>query len=263
MRETDQRSTALVSPSQCITNWVLLCNAQSIFYKFDELCALVSGTKPSIICITESWLTPDVSSDLLIIFGYILFRNDRQDDSSDTRRGGGTLVYVHLSLCPALVDVPFHLCKPRGIECTIVKFNDIESSLAFMLCLYVPPGLRSDSFQAVKQFIIDCLDCFLCEKPNATLYLCGDFNRYDMSFLDDHFNLTNIVSTPTFGNAVLDKFFCAEAATDTFSVTVGPFLVMQLWHTRLCSFLEMMLETTRATSSSKCMTNANLIFPLF
>ena len=41
--------------------------------------------------IAKTWLTPDIVNDLLSIRGYTLFRNDRRDDTSDSRRGGGTL----------------------------------------------------------------------------------------------------------------------------------------------------------------------------
>ena len=118
------------------------------------------------------------------------------------------MIYASLYLRATLVHVPSHCIKPQGFECTMVKFSDLDSSgLAYIICLYIPPGLKADTFQSIKQFITDCLDAFLIDNPEAVLYLCGDFNRYDVSFLSDQFNLTNVVDTPTFGNNVLDNFF--------------------------------------------------------
>ena len=193
-----------------------------MFYKLDELRALVSATKPAFICVTESWLTSDISDDLVRIRGYEAFRNDRCDDPSDTRRGGGTIIYCSSSLRASVVCVPQSCHKPHGIECNFIKFTDFDSSLAFMFCLYIPPNLNSETFAAVQDYIVNCLDYVLNTFPEASLYVCGDFNRYDMSFFDDQFNLSNIVSLPTFGNNVLDKFFCFQHVANYFSVKTAP-----------------------------------------
>ena len=58
----------------------------------DEMRALVMVVKPTFICITETWLTHDIVNDLVSIRGYAIFRNDRCDNISDNRRGGGTLI---------------------------------------------------------------------------------------------------------------------------------------------------------------------------
>ena len=206
----------------CIPNWLLLCNAQSVFYKLDELRALVSAMKPLFICITESWLTPEISDELVGIRGYNLFRNDRRDDPSEVRRGGGTMVYCSSSLRPSIVHIPDHFFKPHGFECNLVNVIDLDSSPAFIFCLYIPPNLISDIFQSIKNYVINSLDYVLNLNPEAALYVCGDFNRYDMSFLCNQFNLCNIVSYPTFGNNVLDKFFCADHSVSNFSSKTGP-----------------------------------------
>lgn len=48
----------------------------------------------------------------------------------------------------------------------------------------------------------------LTHTPNAKLYLCGDLNQYDFSFLSTDFDLNNIVDFPTFRNNILDIFYC-------------------------------------------------------
>lgn len=42
---------------------ILYCNARSIISKFDELCALIEVHSPGIVCIVETWLSYEVSSD--------------------------------------------------------------------------------------------------------------------------------------------------------------------------------------------------------
>ena len=182
----------------------------------------MSATKPTFICITESWLNSEISDDLVGIRGYSAFRNDRCDDPSDTRRGGGTITYCYSSLKPSIVHLPDHCNKPHGIECNFIKFTDFDSSVAFMFCLYIPPNLRSEIFASVKNYIVNCLDFVLNMNPEASFYVCGDFNRYDLSFIVNQFNLCNIVTLPTFGNTVLDKFFCLQHFANNFSANVAP-----------------------------------------
>ena len=195
--QTNSSLSSSISQRQNTTssrsNWLLLCNAQSVFYKLDELRALAAATKPAFICVTESWLTSEISDDLVGISGYDSFRNDRCDDPLDNRRGGGTITYCSSSLHASTVHTPHHDDKPRGIECNFIKFTDINSNLSYMFCLYVPPNLKSEIVVSVKDYIVNCLDYVLNLNPEASIYLCGDFNQYDLSFLSDQFNMCNLV----------------------------------------------------------------------
>jgi len=67
----------------------MLINARSIFNKYDELCLLKSIYRPSLICITETWLTDDIDNTLIAIDGYNIVRNDRSH-----KKGGGTMIYI-------------------------------------------------------------------------------------------------------------------------------------------------------------------------
>lgn len=192
-----------------------------MFYKLDELRALTVALKPSFICITESWLTPDIDNNMISIDGYCIFRNDRRDDIHDNRRGGGTLIYAASNTSSVCVLSDF--AKPSGIECTLIKFEDcLTLTLSYLLCTYVPPGIKSETFVAFKQFVINTLDFLLTCSPNSEVFVCGDLNRYDFSFLDQEFNLCNIVNKPTLGNAVLDKFFCSTSISNNYDVMMAP-----------------------------------------
>ena len=68
-------------------------NARSILSKLDELSAICSIHSPDIICIVESWLSPDIPNSELFLPNYSTFRCDRN------RRGGGILIYTKCSLC--------------------------------------------------------------------------------------------------------------------------------------------------------------------
>ena len=88
--------------------------------------------------------------------------------------------------------------------------------------VYIPPGLPVRTLHDFHQHITNIFDCLLTDSPNANLYVCGDFNQYDFSFLDQCFDLCNIVDFPTFGNNTLDKFFCGEDVRVQFSAFSAP-----------------------------------------
>jgi hypothetical protein len=179
--------------------------------------------KPLFICITETWLHPDINSELVTIKGYKLFRNDRRDNVSDNRRGGGTLIFASLSTVSRSVDLPLHICKPSGIECNLVEFvDDYVSKKAFLLCAYLPPGLKAEIFLSFVEYISVCFDFVLSDNPDAVIYVCGDFNRYDLTFLRDDYDLSNIVNFPTYGSATLDKFFCSLNMKHFFHAASAP-----------------------------------------
>ncbi len=69
---------------------ILLANCCSLLPKFNELTLLLPATQPSVICVTETWLTPSVSEPEVTLDGYTLFRSDR----AVPRRGGGVALYV-------------------------------------------------------------------------------------------------------------------------------------------------------------------------
>ncbi len=52
---------------------ILLANFCSFFPEFDELTLLLPATQPSIICFTETWLTPSVSEPEVALDSYTLF----------------------------------------------------------------------------------------------------------------------------------------------------------------------------------------------
>ena len=112
------------------------------------------------------------------------------------------------------------LRKPHGIEYSLIKASD--PNICYIFCIYIPPGLHADFFVNFRLHAIEILDYLLGQTPEATVYVCGDLNRYDFSFLTYEFCLCNIVNVPTFRNACLDKFFCDQELTGSFSVTSAP-----------------------------------------
>jgi len=58
--------------------------------KIDELDSVIRNNSIHVACLTQSWLSDSISSDLVTIHGYCCFRRDRNDG----RNGVGVVLYV-------------------------------------------------------------------------------------------------------------------------------------------------------------------------
>lgn len=68
-------------------------NCQSLYSHFDEFTEFFRRGKYHVICMSETWLRPEISDAIVRLPGYSLIRNDKID-----RIGGGVGIYVHSSL---------------------------------------------------------------------------------------------------------------------------------------------------------------------
>ena len=202
----------LLSPS-CPS--VFLTNARSILPKMDELRLCVCSMKADIAIVTESWLTDDVSNDLLSVNNMNIFRCDRS-----SRKGGGVCAWINSSLFPrAILTSP----SPSSIEFIAVRISCKSFS---MLCcgIYVPPGLHKAEHDSIADYITDVFDVFLAKHPNDKLLIAGDFNDFTTDFLTDDFDLQNRVDEATRKDAILDHIWLNEDLCDFYPhyANVGP-----------------------------------------
>ena len=65
-------------------------NAQSLIPKSDEIKLLIENEDLDILCISETWLQPNILDDLISIKNYKVFRNDNPLNS----RGSGACICV-------------------------------------------------------------------------------------------------------------------------------------------------------------------------
>ena len=105
---------------------ILYYNARSILPKLDDLILSVKLHNPHVICITESWLSNDISDNELSLTGYQLFRLDRN------RHGGGVLMYVSL-----LFSVTLHPLPPPSLDLISLSIN--FKNFQFCICVFYRP----------------------------------------------------------------------------------------------------------------------------
>lgn len=184
--------------------------------KLVQLNNLISLNKPSIVAITETWLTADINDNELLPANYALYRKDRSD-TCPGKRGGGVFIGVDScvkSMRRADLESPCEI-----LVCEVRPQN--HSRLAIVLC-YRPPD--SDA----KQFTQHLHDVMTkVSREFKVVCLLGDFNfpNIDWSFpnlcsgtdlqfveLTDHYSLEqlNTVHSNIHGN-LLDLVFCNDA----------------------------------------------------
>ena len=104
---------------------VFSSNVRSVRNKVEELQYVSECNRADVLCITESWLTPQIPDSAVKIPGFNLFRNDRTNTT-----GGGVCTYLRH-------DIP---CKWL-VEC---ESPDFES-----LCLHLRPHSLPRSISSI------------------------------------------------------------------------------------------------------------------
>lgn len=118
-----------------------------------------------VICISETWLHPDISNATIDIPNYQIFRRDRAEG-----RGGGVAIYVHESL-PVKQRADL---EDNNIELVLLELT-AQNKKFILGCCYRPPGANArevktflETFQTViNNIIFDAAESF---------FILGDFN---------------------------------------------------------------------------------------
>lgn len=163
-------------------------NAQSLLGSIDEIRLLVEERNTDVLCVSESWLTPNSPDDFIKIPGYKIFR-------CDGGRGGGVCIYVKDVLMTNVInlDVP----RQEGVEdvWVIVQCRKLPSFI--IGCVYRHPKAPITSFN----YIQDVFNIILLK--NKALYVLGDFNDNllakdnKMTKIIKSSKLTQLVDKPT------------------------------------------------------------------
>ena len=147
---------------------ILHANIRSFFANRDSLCNLLPSTSNlvSIICLSETWLTPD-NADLATIDGY-----DHESRVRLHKTGGGVSVFISNTL-KHIVRGELSAIEPH-IECIFVEIDKGSLSAdrnVIVGCIYRPPKASIVDFNESLKITLDTIS-----KENKFLYLTGDFN---------------------------------------------------------------------------------------
>ncbi|GAA52034.1 hypothetical protein CLF_107249 [Clonorchis sinensis] len=155
------------SPSEAAET-VLKCLSTNCLSLFNKLCDIKQSVcleQPSIIALTETWLTPDVSDAEISIDGYSIFRAD-----SKRGRAGGVALYLHAALPIPIVlsdTTPAPFCDALWLQ---VPLRGSDSLLLGVV--YRSPSSPPED----DHFLIRTLGQLSSSYHFTHLLLVGDFN---------------------------------------------------------------------------------------
>ena len=133
-------------------------NIRSLLPKLPQIEILLSGSNLDFLGISETWLNDSVSTELLNIEGYNIFRNDRQQN----KKGGGTLLYIKNTLASTALDLTMTL------ECVGVEVRLSQQMSFNVINIYRPPDAGQEFYQH--------FDELLKSVANKESIILGDFN---------------------------------------------------------------------------------------
>ncbi|XP_060581061.1 uncharacterized protein LOC132737744 [Ruditapes philippinarum] len=196
---------------ECERLCVLNINCRSIKNKIPDLQQVISQVKPDIICCTETWLKPEISTAEIFpdFLNFQVYRDDRLEG-----KGGGTLVAISKSILSQEQPDPKSKYNSVWAKMSLKGFKDI-----YISSFYKPNEKDeiplNELWSSIKKI-----------PKNSIVWVLGDFNMSSIdwstesltegckfpniytSFLENliNLNLQQMVNIPTRGNNVLDLF---------------------------------------------------------
>ncbi|KAI5725321.1 hypothetical protein M8J77_013834 [Diaphorina citri] len=160
-----------MSPNQILTRDLSLypkcfkCvhfNAQSIQPHLHEIRTIIEDVDLHVILISESWLKPSLSDNIVRIPGYVLLRHDREG-----KRGGGVAAYVRDDLSHEVVARSVPSPSNPGPEYMAVQVT-LRSVKLLVVVVYKPPDVHN--LNGIDEFLSESMPFY------EHIIIMGDFN---------------------------------------------------------------------------------------
>lgn len=164
-----------------------------------HLFADIQNTKSDIVLVVETWFCGKHNNSELALEGFTLFRRDRNGG----RKGGGLAAYVTNCIQCDIWSDSNALNNEVEIMWLICHCNGLTVIVG--LC-YHPPAPHYQPSEFVSQ-LTDSIDVIIHDVASDLIVIAGDFNSLDTEFLVSDYGFTQLVSGPTHGNNLIDKFF--------------------------------------------------------
>ena len=172
----------------------LVTNASHISNKIDELIGIIEVNNASVTIVTESWLSDCTPASIISISrSFSVYRKDKPTP------GGGIHAYVHKSMLT------------KRLQYLETDYKEVVSRLPRSYCciitagLYFPPGKSTNETRELIEYLTECLDLVLMERPSAGIVITGDFNHLNPSQICQRFCLRKVVRAPIRGSNILDQ----------------------------------------------------------
>ena len=115
-------------------------NIRSLLPKIDQLRQILVEAKIDIITLSETWLKPEIDTQLVEIDGYTCYRLDRNKGTTGKKRGGGGLAtYIKNELATEVVTSDMTTSN-NHIEIQWIELRRPKAKNILLANAYRPPG---------------------------------------------------------------------------------------------------------------------------
>ncbi|KAL3981341.1 KRAB domain-containing zinc finger protein [Sarotherodon galilaeus] len=154
---------------------LFLANVRSLDNKLDLLRIRMSVSEEmrncSILCLTETWLRDNMPNSAFQIYGWQLFRADRNMLSGKARRGG-LCIYINKGWCMNGVVINSHYSE--DVELMTVKCRPVYSPRQFLVMFVIAPHANANN--ALKE-LHNNMSSLQNKQLKAFYVVAGDFNH--------------------------------------------------------------------------------------
>ena len=156
-----------------------LTNANRIMNKLDELFLIVSAGSFDLVCITESWLSPQVPDSAVRMPDFVLYRRDRVDGI-----GGGVMFYIRSSIYSKSVHPDIGATNDFEVLWVLMRPKCLPRPLSVIIVVVAPPWYDVSTRRCLSNYLMAGIYFFSRRFTNAGFFVVGDYNQLDTSFLD-------------------------------------------------------------------------------
>lgn len=156
----------------------------------------VSTSDYSVVIVVETWLNSEIGDEELGLFGYDVFRLDRDCELTGKKRGGGILIAVKHKLLARRVDIPYSTVEQLFVSICINNQNVIFGGI------YIPPSSTIDAY--VEH--VNAVDYIYDKYADCKLVLCGDYNLPEAIWFNENLGLNVRCPDNSPALVILDNF---------------------------------------------------------
>ena len=150
-------------------------NVSSLWNKFELIKQQIANSNISIFCISESWLNPHITSEMINIPGYSLTRLDRSwsnTASNNIAKGGGLCIYIKNGITFSTTEFDKFNKSAKDIECQWISLNQKHQRKIIIINTYRCP---SGNTKAFTDYLTDNIN-LVTNRTNYDIFLLGDMN---------------------------------------------------------------------------------------
>ena len=144
---------------------IIHLNCRSIYRKLDQIILLYREC--DVICFSETWLTPNLSDNLIHFPGKYLYRQDRIYPRGNVK-GGGICIYVDTKYGPyCTINSDLSVCTP-DFELLCLDIKKPGNRHMTIICMYRPPKGKHIIFNNQLENVF--------KNVKSELWILGDIN---------------------------------------------------------------------------------------